>query len=775
MRQLYYSILMLLRGRSNNLTKTISLTLGLFIGILLFACVAFQLSYNRFFDKPEQLYLAYMTDVKSSNEGINLYGPFAKAMREEFPEEVEDATVFRDDGMHTYYSGKKRLQEHTIWADWNLFSTLGIKVLAGKSEDLQAVDAVFISRSVADQISEGGELNTLIGKQLYLDRKRPFTIWGIFENLPENADFPFDVVRSMNELWNDNRAGWKHDISYSTIIRFRNPAKDVPIVEARLPEMMKKYMPDFNQNPDQRRICFFRPLTDYHTQNPTAHIMIVVMTVLAIAILLIAAFNYVLISVSSLTRRAKEVGVHKCSGAADGTVFGMFLTETAILVAISVLLTGTLMYVFRDLVEDVAAARLASLFTIQTLWVPVLVIIGVFLLAGILPAWLFSSIPVTQVFRRYSEGNTWWKRPLLFVQFAGVSFISGFLLVVLFQYRMVVERPLGYDPARVATMWSQAGGSYENRMSVFKSLPMVEDYSFGSHLICSGHSTENFNLDAEHKLSTRMRWVPGNFLPMMKIRIVEGRNFNPAHKNPDNWLAGSDELIVNETFVREAGWTGNVIGRVVDLYDLHFTIVGVMQDYLTTSAYESQKPEALLFKETGGVHYVRLKEPFGENLAALNRIMQETFPADDVVFTSLEQKLDEQYTDIRRFRDAVLLASVSIFIVALMGLTGYINDEVHRRSKEIAIRKVNGALAQDIIRMLTRDVAWIALPAVLGGCVCASVFGRHWLNRFEEQAQVDTGGFALIAIFLLLVIAISIGLRTRRIANENPVNSIKNE
>ena len=62
-----------------------------------------------------------MTDVKSSNEGINLYGPFAKAMREEFPEEVEDATVFRDDGMHTYYSGKKRLQEHTIWADWNLF------------------------------------------------------------------------------------------------------------------------------------------------------------------------------------------------------------------------------------------------------------------------------------------------------------------------------------------------------------------------------------------------------------------------------------------------------------------------------------------------------------------------------------------------------------------------------------------------------------------------------------------------------------------------------
>lgn len=774
MRQLYYSILILLRGRSNNLTKVISLTLGLFIGILLFASVAFQLSYNRFFNKPEQLYLAYMTDVKSSNEGISLYGPLAKAMREDFPNEVEDATVFRDNGIKTYYSGKRRLQEHTIWADWNLFSTLGTKVLAGKTEDLQMADAIFISRAVADKIREGNELSALIGKQLYLDRKTPFTVWGVFEDLSENADFPFDVVMSMNALWNDNRAGWGHDFSYTSIIRFRNPAKDVPLVEARLPELMKKYMPDFNKDPDRRKAFAFRPLTDYHTENSTAQTMIVVMTVLAIAILLIAAFNYVLISVSSLARRAKEVGVHKCSGAVNGTVFGMFLIETAILVSISVLLAGILMYVFRDFVEDVAAVRLASLFTLHTLWVPALVIAGVFLLAGVLPAWLFSSVPVTQVFRRYSEGNVWWKRPLLFVQFAGVSFILGFLLVVLFQYRIVAERPLGYEPSSVVTARAKVGDSYENRMSVFNSLPMVEEYTYSGGLICGGYGTEDFAIGVEHKVKSRMGHVSRNFLPMMKIQIVEGRNFNPAKKNP-NWLAESDELVVNETFVRQAGWTGNAIGRVVDLYELHFTVVGVIEDYLVSSVYDSQQPVALMFSETGYTNYVRLKEPFGENLAALNLAMQEIFPTDDVVFTSLEQILDEQYTDVRRFRNAVLLASISIFLIALMGLMGYVNDEVHRRSKEIAIRKVNGAQGGDIIRLLARDVSWIALPAVLGGCVCALVFGRQWLSSFEEQAQIGTGAFALIAILLLLIIAVSIVLRTWNIANENPVKSIKSE
>lgn len=115
--------------------------------------------------------------------------------------------------------------------------------------------------------------------------------------------------------------------------------------------------------------------------------------------------------------------------------------------------------------------------------------------------------------------------------------------------------------------------------------------------------------------------------------------------------------------------------------------------------------------------------------------MQELFPADVVEFTSLEKRPAEQYTDIRRFRNAVLLASISIFLIALMGLLGYVNDEVCRRSKEVAIRKVNGAEAADIIRLLTQEITRIALPAVLIGCACAYVFGHRWQDSFAERAQ----------------------------------------
>lgn len=778
MRQLYYSLLMLLRGRGNNVTKIVSLTLGLFIGILLFACVAFQLSYNRCYHKPEQLHLVYMTNILNGvqNEGFPyVYGPFAEALRENFPAEVEDATVMRDMDIWNFYNGSVRLPGHVVYADSHLFSTMGIRILAGKQEDMQASDAMFISRSMADKVREDGELETVIGKQLFLNRKTPYIIRGVFETLPENTDIPFDVVISMTELWNRQRAGWGFDISYAVVVRFHNPAQDTPLVESRLPELMKKYMPNFNEDTNNRWTFFFRPLTDYHAQNSTIRTMILVMTILGVAILLIAAFNYVLISISSLARRSKEVGVHKCNGAARGTVFGMFLSETAIIVLTSVLLSVLLMYLFRDFVEDIAAAKLVSLFTIQTLWVPTLVIMFVFLLAGILPAWLFASIPVSQVFRRYTERNTSWKCPLLFIQFMGVAFIFCFLLVVLHQYWMVINRPLGYDPVRVVTCYANVGGSYENRVTVFSSLPMVEDYTCASQVICEGYSGDTFDTGEGHKVNVRLDWVTRNFLPMMKINIIEGRNFTPESNQPDDF-SDNRELIVNEIFVRDAGWTGSAVGRIVQMYDVKYTIVGVMENYPVYSAYTAQTPIVLLFKENwGSTHYLRLKEPFAENLAALNHMMQEMFPADDVEFTSLEKELEEQYTDIRRFRNAVVLASISIFLITLMGLLGYVNDEVCRRSKEVAIRKVNGAGAGDIIRLLAWDIVWIALPAVFIGCICAYIFGHRWLDSFAEQAQTSIVAFIGVAILLLAVIASCIIYRTRHIANENPVNSIKSE
>ena len=123
------------------------------------------------------------------------------------------------------------------------------------------------------------------------------------------------------------------------------------------------------------------------------------MLILGISILFITTLNYVLISISSLSRRAKSIGVHKCSGAGTGTVFGMFMWETGIIILLSLFLMVFLMFNFREFVEDTTAAKLESLFAVERIWVPFGVTAVLFLIGGVLPGRIFSKIPVTQVFR----------------------------------------------------------------------------------------------------------------------------------------------------------------------------------------------------------------------------------------------------------------------------------------------------------------------------------------------------------------------------------------
>ena len=135
-----------------------------------------------------------------------------------------------------------------------------------------------------------------------------------------------------------------------------------------------------------------------------------------------------------MSRRAKLVGVHKCSGADGWHILSMFLWETGLLVTASILCGGVLLWLLREQVEELLGSRLTDLFTWQTLYVPLGTVLLLFLVAGVVPGRIYARIPVTQVFRRYTDGKRSWKRGLLTVQFIGVSFIGGLLLTTVWQY-----------------------------------------------------------------------------------------------------------------------------------------------------------------------------------------------------------------------------------------------------------------------------------------------------------------------------------------------------
>ena len=774
MKQIYYVIQTLLRGRGSNIIKILSLGLALTMSILLFVRVAFEKSYDTCYRDPDRIYQLFSIFTINGERGepgeLNL-PPVAGAVLENFPQEAEAAVnVCKYMAFGPLYNGSVRFKDYTVMADSLFFQTLGIDVLRGDPlHELQQKDVVFLSDRLAQKMF-GDE--DPIGKVIGYDKQLQLTVKGVYVALPENSTMNPEAVISIVSAWSRDWAenSWEGGDSFFQYIRFHPGVKvDVEKFNTRLEAVIQNYLPqDGKDNSSYTSIV--KPLRDVYRGDEAVRRMNAITLILGLAILFIAALNYVLISISSLSYRAKAVGVHKCNGASGGTVFSMFLLETSIIILLSLILMAFLLLNFREMIEEMMEVRLTSLFALSRIWVPLSVIGILFVIGGVLPGRMFSRIPVSLVFRHYTEGKKGWKRPLLFIQFLGVAFICGLMCVIMAQYHYVLNKDTGYDARRIATsdIYFESDSERDAARQFFLGLPYVEDVESASYPPCIGMSGMRIlNESGQSLFSSRYCVETENYPKMMGMTMKEGRMARERN-----------EAVVNETFAKTMRWGDDVVGRIVHqgntgLGDLR--IVGVLKDFHTASFYVSQQPLIVRCGRFGGSIHVRLKEPFVENLRRLNSEAAAAFPAKTVDFYSLELDMQDAYGVVRIFRDATILATVVMFFVMLMGLIGYTTDEVRRRSKEIAIRKVNGAESSTILEMLSLDVLWVAVPAVIMGTIGSWYVNGIWMDLFAIQVPLGWPVYVLVGIANLLIITVCVIWKAWRIANENPVQSIKSE
>lgn len=773
MRQIYYSIRTLLRERGSNLIRVISLSLGLTIGILLFSQIVFELSYENCYPEAERLAMvrAQITNLSTGeimgDDGTNydytVFAPTANAVAESMPEEVEYASCVLPERKYNIYYEEKLLSDvDYIYVDSCFFQVFGIPLLKGNLKDLIIPGSVFVSERFARETFADEDP---VGKILSADKQNTFTIRGVYKDVPENTMLTHDFVVS---IYNNNGGyqagnGWNGNDVFYTFLRLRRES-DMDKVNDNIQRVIEKYTETTID--DWKMDYSIIPLVKRHLDSPDVQKRLVIYGFLGFAIFFVAIMNYMLISIATLSRRAKSVGVHKCSGASSTNIFSMFLAETGILVILSVLLSFLLIFNAREMIEDLLSVRLSSLFTWGTLWVPLLTILVLFVLAGGIPGRLFSRIPVTQVFRRYTDGKKGWKRSLLFVQFTGVSFVLGLLLVTLLQYGHLMNRDMGIDVTGLteAESWLPKE-RVEHIKDELRRQPMVEGVTVATHSVLGQYWTQGLMSNDGKRLATlNFNYCHYNYPEVMGIKIIEG---TPMKKGGD--------LLVNEELVRLMRWTDGAVGKRVN--NVAGTVVGVFRDIRNESFYAAQSPIILIGTEEQANHTfdVRLKEPFDENLKRLNEYMEKTFPDVSLHFMSVDHMVKDLYKDVYRFRNSVWITSCFILLIVIMGLIGYVNDETQRRSKEIAIRKVNGAEAFHVLRLLTRDILYVSVLSILIGTAVSYFAGRAWLDQFAEQIELNPLLFIGTALFIQLLIIVCVVLKAWHIANENPVNSIKNE
>ena len=771
MRQIYYSIRTLLRERSSNIIRIISLSLGLTIGILLFSQIAFELNYEQCYPESERLAIVrgQITNLTSgetmgddgSNYDYTVCDPVAATLAQDMPEEIESASCVLSGGQYKMYYENKLIQDtHYIYADTCFFQTFGIPVLKGNPKDMIMPGSVFVSESFARKIFGDEEP---VGKILSADKQNDFTIRGVYKDVPENTMLTHDFVVSIHRDGGyQGGAGWNGNDVFYAFLRLHH-ASDIDKVNSKIQRVIEKYTS--SQIDDWKEDYSIIPLVKYHLESSEVHKRLFIYGFLGFAIFFVAIMNYMLISIANLSRRAKSVGVHKCNGASSANIFGMFMAETGLLVILSVLVSFLLIINTRGIIEDLLSVRLSSLFTWGTLWIPLLTIVILFLLAGGMPGRLFSRIPVTQVFRRYTDGKTGWKRSLLFIQFSCVSFVLGLLLVTLLQYNHLMNRDMGINiPGLVQAETWLPKETVIHVTDELRRQPMVEGVGGAMNSVLGQYWTRGLMSNDGKRIATlNFNNCSYNYPEVMGMKIIEGTT-----------LKKQNDLLVNEELVRLMKWTDGAVGK--KLNDVSGTIVGVFRDVRNYSFYANQAPIVLIGDENANHAFdVRLKEPYKENLKRLNEYAESTFPNVALRFISMDSMIESMYKDVYRFRNSVWITSCFILLIVIMGLIGYVNDETQRRSKEIAIRKVNGAEASHVLRLLIRDILYVAASSILIGIVTAYFVGKAWLEQFAEQIDMNPLLFVGTAFLVLLLIVVCVVLRAWNIANENPVNSIKAE
>lgn len=784
MKNISYAFRYTVKSGANNLTRIVSLTLGLAVSLLVFSYIAFEASYDRFMPDRERIYQIWAGFNGDVFNGVDpqMFGPVGPALMEVSPQ-VDAATRYKPMGRHPFRTGDDQYFGNVVLADSMFFDVLDYGVLRGDPRKVLADrNRVMLSESLSRTIFGDGDP---MGEILHYDGqhgKLTLTVSGIFRDIPRNTQLGrFDVLMSFDLAETMGfYTGWGGGSAFPTFLKLK-PGADIAQVEGQFNGFIDKMGARESMN-QYGMSYFFAPLTDSKTIGSEFPHLSLILAVIAMLTLFVAAMNYVLISISMLIKRGRTTAMLKCNGARRRDIFSMFLWETFFILAASLALAALIILAAEGAVDSLLQVSMKELFAPARIWAPLLVVLAMFCLSGVIPARIFASVPVSSAFKGTKAGPRWWKKTLLLIQITIAALVVTLLIVTVRQFGHMAYGDYGYDTENLLfTSFTGTPSNLEAYKNEIASIPDVTAVGAAYDLPIRGYSGQPAYDDTTREMlfSARTGIIHSDYLPAMGMRFTEGRNFRSEEP------AGS--VIVNERYVAERGWPqGTATGRrIIDRENQTepYTIVGVVSDFwmgyggsimpvvFHNAAERLTKPDR---NYRSGYVMIRMREASPEAIETLTQHIGAFYPHDFEV-EAYDTYMQEQLFEVKMFRNITTLVTAVALAIVLMGLIGYISDEINRRRKEIAIRKVNGAGRAGIIALIARDAAVMTVPGVAAGAAGAWLLGRAMLTMFPQKAPLHWWIFLLGALAVAATVYAVALMKTWRVAGSNPAESIKSE
>ncbi|MCI6045256.1 MAG: ABC transporter permease [Alistipes sp.] len=787
-----------MRRKSDLIIKVLSLGVGMAIAIILIAKVCFELSYDSSYKDVDRIYKIRTGAIMQGEDKDfgQVSGAIAPGFKAEVPgvlEATRFTSIFNSENFIIDDDGSKVAAEHLL-ADSCFFRIFNRQFLAGEPEKaLRSWSGdVAISKTFAEKL---GGVGAAVGKQI-ANEDNPnlkLTVCGVYEDFPKNGSIHADVILSIEAMSKWSLSNWVGNDRYVAFVKLAEGVDPASLKDA-IHEMQKAHQPLEEMEKSGLTLWYFlSPLATEHSSRPEVRNLVFILSIIAALLLLVSIMNYVLVAISDVIRRAREVGVRKCYGAESWDINRILLRETACNLGLSLAVAAALVLAFRGAIESLLGVPVQDLITPLSVWIVICVVVLVFLVSAIIPAQMFTRIPISSAFRGYKESKRRWKISLLSFQFAINAVLVSLVLIVSFQYRKVLNTDPGYEYRNLVyeTFPSYDQTKMNAIAGALRSLPEVEaaeltytmpfEKASGNNVYLPGDDRELFNIADEYGASE-------GFFDMMGFRLVEG-----------SVPKGPNDVAVSKSFVTKmaafADWSDGAVGKIVNISEHdQVTICGVYEDYVIGDVTDMDERPSVRFcwnrdfyteadKDvdkydwSGLMHtiVIKLSEVTPAAMRKVEKTIREVAPDSDAEVKAYSETLVNMYDSTKQMKRTYELGALFALLIAVIGLISYVRDENYRRSAEIAVRKVNGAQSSEIVSMLVTDILKVAVFAVIIGDAGAWLVAHYWLQQFAVKIALNPLFFIAADIIVLAIIVSVIVIGSLRIAHTNPVESLKNE
>lgn len=778
-----------MKTKNDILIKVLSLSIGLSVGIVLIAKVFFELSYDSFYKDIDRVYTIrnYYSQHGDEHDYGQVSGAVPVGFMEEVPGiEVGTRTTFVFNGDIYLDADGNKLKGILVCADTCFFKVFDRPILAGDPvQVLGKWGSVMVNRSFAEKM---GGVQECIGKQIAnadMDGLK-MTIEGVFDDFPKNGSLDYDILLSMDTYGKRSTDNWLGNDRYKGYVKLA-PGIDPNTLSDAIRKMQEAHQPLEQMEAQGISMRYFlSPFSTMHTSSPKVKTQVILLSIIAALLIIISLLNYILIVISSMVKRSKEVGVRKCYGAEGKHIYWMLTKESLLHMSLSLVIAAIIIFAGRGIVENLLGVPFQTLLVPQSIVAIAAVLLFVLVISIVVPAELYQRIPVLAAIKNHTENSRRWKLSLIGVQVLINVFLVVMMLIIGSQYQKVSNADTGYDYKNLYYFDLFDGDRHAQVRAVetLRRLPEVSGVAAAYNLPYSGSNGDTVYLPEDDRelfnIADQYECSP-EFYELLNIRFVEGR----APRD-------SSEVVVDEKFVQKMAcftdWSDGAVGKQVFITGHggngmmgkgYFTISGVYKSYLIGNLQDvDERPGALFYGEIGSMAHWMPHILFKVRPDALEKVrgaLNEALPDKEINIVSYAEEMRAAYADSKKMRNTMALGVVFSLLIALLGLIGFIKDESLRRSKEMAVRKINGATTRNILSIFAKDI--MKLSAVMAVIACAAAFfvAHKWLEQFAEKVSLNPLYFIGGAALTLLIVLSVVVLNCLKIARANPVDSLKNE